>query len=94
MFEASFSDVIEVVLIILLIYFGFKLFIRWFGPLILKYFLKKVGKQFEKKFGQFDPTQQPGQPKRPSAGTFQKKPGKNKKSTKDVGEYIDYEEID
>ena len=95
MFEASFSDVIEVILIILLIYFGFKILIRWFGPLILKYFLKKVGKQFEKKFGQFDPNQQPGQPRKPSAGaTFPKKPGKNKKSTKDVGEYIDYEEID
>ena len=95
MFEASFSDVIEVVLIILLIYFGFKILMRWFGPLILRYFLKKVGKQFEKKFGQFDPNKQPGQSQQPSASTtFQKKTGKNKKSTKDVGEYIDYEEID
>lgn len=95
MFEASFSDVLEVVLIILLIYFGFKIFIRWFGPIILKYFLKKVGKQFEKKFGQFGPDQQPGQAQQPTGRvSFDKKASKSKKSSKDVGEYIDYEEID
>lgn len=95
MFEASFSDVLEVVLIILLVYFGFKILIRWFGPLILKYFLKKVGKQFEKKFGQFDPNQQFGQKQdTASKATFENKTGKKRKSSKDVGEYIDYEEID
>ena len=95
MFEASFSDVLEVVLIILLIYFGFKILLRWFGPLILRYFLKRVGKQFEKKFGQFNQNQQPGQEQKSSAKTvFEKKTGRKRKSSKDVGEYIDYEEID
>lgn len=95
MFEASFSDVLEVVLVILLIYFGFKILIRWFGPLILRYFLKKVGKQFEKKFGQFDPNQQFSQKQDPPAkAAFEDKSGKKRKSSKDVGEYIDYEEID
>lgn len=89
MFEASFSDVVEVILIILLIYFGFKIFIRWFGPLILRYFLKKVGKQFEKKFGQFDQSQ-----KKTERSPLSKKTGKSRKSSKEVGEYIDYEEID
>lgn len=95
MFEASFSDVIEVILIILLIYFGFKILIRWFGPLILRYFMKKIGKQFEQKFGGFNANQQPGQPQNPSVRTTLKnKTGKKRKSSKDVGEYIDYEEID
>lgn len=89
MFEASFSDVVEVILIILLIYFGFKIFIRWFGPIILRYFLKKVGKQFEKKFGQFDQSQ-----KKTERSPLNKKTGKSRKSSKEVGEYIDYEEID
>jgi len=89
MFEASFSDVLEVILIILLIYFGFKIFIRWFGPLILKYFLKKMGKHVAKKFGQFEQYQ-----KKPEQAPLNKKAGSKRKPNNEVGEYIDYEEID
>ncbi|MFD2518825.1 DUF4834 domain-containing protein [Salinimicrobium flavum] len=91
MHEASFSEVLRVVLIILLIYFGFKLIIRWFGPLILKYFLRKVGQKFEQKFNQFDSTA--GKPKEGEV-TIEKKPKNPRNSKKDVGDYIDYEEID
>ena len=89
MFEAAFSDVVEVILVILLIYFGFKILIRWFGPIILRYFLKKVGKQFEKKFGQSEQYQ-----KKPEQDSLVKKTGKRRKPNNEVGEYIDYEEID
>lgn len=92
MYEASFSDVIRVVLIILLIYFGLKIIIRWFGPLLLKYILRKVGKQFAKKFNQFDTSQKPEREK--GKVTIEKKPKNKRKSNNDVGEYIDYEEID
>lgn len=88
--QASFSDVLQVVLIILLIYFGLKIFFRYFGPLILKYFLKKViGKQMEKRFGKFDQFQGQQPPKQEP-----KKDPVKRKSKKPVGEYIDYEEID
>lgn len=100
MIEASFSDVLEVIFIFLLIYFGFRVLVRWFGPMILKYFLKKVGKKFEQNF------QQPWQ--NPPSGAANtgwdrhknnveiKNPQKTNrpKSNKDVGEYIDYEEIE
>lgn len=89
MFEASFSDVVEVILIILLIYFGFKILLRWFGPLILRYFLKKIGKSFEKKFGQFDQYQ-----KKPAQDPLEKKTRERRKPNNEGGEYIDYEEID
>ena len=89
--EASLSEVLRVVLIILLIYFGLKLIIRWFGPLLLRYILKKVGKKFEQKFSQFDPS---GQAKNEGDVSIDKKPKNNRKSNKEVGEYIDYEEID
>lgn len=92
MYEASFSEVIRVILIILLIYFGIKILIRWFGPLLMKYILRKVGKQFEKKFNQFD-TSGRGK-KRAGDVTIDKKPKNKRKSNNDVGEYIDYEEID
>lgn len=92
--EASLSQVLRVLLIVLLIYFGFKLFIRWFGPIILRYFLKKVGKKFEQKFSQFDPMA--GQQQRQKQGevTIEKNQKNKRKSKNDVGDYIDYEEIE
>lgn len=91
MYEASFTEVIKVVLIVLLIYFGLKLIIRWFGPLLLKYILRRVGKKFEQKFGGFDAAS--GKEKEGEV-SIDRKPKKNRQSKKDVGEYIDYEEID
>ena len=92
--EASLSEVLRVLLIVLLIYFGFKLFIRWFGPMILRYFLRKVGKKFEQKFGQFGPMTNQQQQQDTGNVTIDKKPRQKRKSKNDVGEYIDYEEID
>ena len=92
--EASLSEVLRVLLIVLLIYFGFKLIIRWFGPIILRYFLKKVGKKFEQKFNQFDPMAGQQQQRKQGEVTIDKKPKNKRKSKNDVGEYIDYEEID
>lgn len=81
---------IRTILIILLIYFGFKLFIKWFGPLILRYFLKKIGKKFQQQF-----TQQPSsKTKKEGEVVIEKKPKAGNKPNKDVGDYIDYEEID
>lgn len=96
MYEASFAEVIRVILILLLIYFGLKFIIRWLGPLLLKYILRKVGKKFEEKFNQFDTSGRPPGKKEKKEGkvTIEKKPKNRRKSNKDVGEYIDYEEID
>lgn len=91
MFEASFTAVLKTILIILLVYFGFKLLIRWFGPLILKYFMRKVGKQFQQQFNQQQPYN--SQKKEPKVNVDEKSNGKPR-SNKKVGEYIDYEEID
>ena len=91
MHEASFSEVIRVLLIILLVYFGLKLMIRWFGPILLRYILRKVGKKFEQKFSQFDQSRTKS---KEGDVSIDKKPKNTRKSKKDVGEYIDYEEID
>ncbi len=93
MLEASLSGVLKTVLIVLLVYFGLKILLRFFGPLILKWFMKKMGQKFEKQFNQqFGGAQRP----RDKEGkvSFDKKPKNGKKSNKNVGEYIDYEEID
>ncbi len=91
MLEASFSDVLQTILVILLVYFTFKMIIKWFGPLILKYFLRKMGKRFEQQFRQ---QQDPASRKKEGKVSIDKKPKTGRKSNKNVGEYIDYEEID
>lgn len=90
MYEASFASILKTVLIILLIYFGFKIIIKFFGPLILKYFLKKIGNKFQQQFNQ---QSQPDSKQKGDEFTDKKSPS-NMKSNKKVGEYIDYEEID
>lgn len=90
MYTASFESIIKTVLIILLIYFGFKILIRWFGPMILKYFLKKIGSKFQQQFNQ---ETNPEATKKGDV-VIEKKPKTGRKSNKNVGEYIDYEEID
>ena len=92
MHEASLIQVLKVVLIVLLIYFGLKLFIRWVGPILLRWVLKKIGRKFEQRFQQYDPTK--AQKRTQGEVTIEKKPKKNPNSKNDVGEYIDYEEID
>lgn len=90
MYEASFESILKTILVILLIYFGFKILIKFFGPMILKYFLNKMGKKFQQQFSQ----QQPKSGKKKGEVVIEKKPENSRKSNKNVGEYIDYEEID
>jgi len=93
MLEASLSGVLKTVLIVLLVYFGLKILFKFFGPLILKYFMKKMGRKFEKQFNQQFGGAQPSQEKKGKV-SIDKKPKGGKGSNKNVGEYIDYEEID
>ncbi len=87
--EASLLGVLKVILILLLIYYGLKILTRLFGPLLLKYVTKKAGEKFQQQF------QQHQQPQSSPNGevTIDKKPKQNS-NNKDIGEYIDYEEID
>lgn len=93
MLEASFTGVIRTILIILLVYFGLKILLRYFGPMILRYFMKKMGKKFEQQFNQFGGFQE-SQREKEGKVSIDKKPRSNRKGDKKVGEYIDYEEID
>ncbi|MFL1895620.1 DUF4834 family protein [Aquimarina sp. 2-A2] len=90
--EASLSGVLKVILIILLIYYGIKILTRLFGPLLLKYITKKAGQKFQQQFQNFQ--NQDTSQKSPEGEVTIEKKSKSKSSNKDVGEYIDYEEID
>lgn len=90
--EASLVGLVRTILIILFIYFGLKLIFKWFGPLILKYFMRKMGEKAFKGFNQQDfssPNSSHNNKK-----NIDKDPETKRKEKKPVGEYIDYEEID
>ena len=83
---------LKTILIILLVYYGIKILVKWLTPYFLRYLTRKVGKKFEQSFGA-NPYQNA---KKQKVGevTIDKGPSKNKKSKSTVGEYVDYEEID
>lgn len=91
MAHASFEGLLKFLLIIFGIYFAIKLTIRWFGPAIMRYFLRKIGKKAEQKFRD---AQGFSDQKETGKTTIDQKPPNRRQSNKDVGEYIDYEEID
>ena len=83
---------LKTILIVLLVYFGLKLLLKWAGPYIMRYVAKKAGKQFEKMF------QQAANPNNTAseAGktTIDRNPIGRKKPKTTVGEYVDYEEVE
>lgn len=87
--EASLQGVLKVILIILLIYYGLKIVTRLFGPVLLRYVTKKAGEKFQQQFRQYQNQENTNEPEAPL-----EKQSKRKSSNKDVGEYIDFEEID
>ncbi|MEW4925419.1 DUF4834 family protein [Algibacter sp. 2305UL17-15] len=87
--EASFVGFFRMILIILLIYFGVKILARLFAPFLMKYVAKKA----EQKFGQQFNRPPKEAPKKEGEITIDKIP-KQHQSNKDVGDYVDYEEIE
>ena len=90
---ASVTGFVRMILIILLVYFGIKILARLFTPFLFKYVAKKAEQRFGDQFGQFGKQQQQEQTKKEGEVTIDKIPN-TKASNKDVGDYVDYEEID
>jgi len=90
--QASATGLVKMILIILLIYFGVKILTRLFAPILIKYVAKKAEKTFGDQFGAFQKQNAPKQ-KKEGEISIDKIP-KTKPSNKNVGEYVDYEEID
>lgn len=86
--------VVRTILIILLIYYGFKFLTRLLAPIILKKMVNKMGSNFQSSFTNF--SKQAHSKKKEGDIIIEKstKKEKNTKSKKDLGDYIDYEEVD
>jgi len=88
---------LKTLLIILLVYYGLKILFKLLKPYLMKYIAKKASQRFEQTFGQnpFASKNNKGDNENKEGSvSIDKIPSKNKKSKSDVGEYVDYEEID
>ena len=90
---ASATGFVKMILIILLIYYGIKILTRLFAPILLKYVSKKAEQRFGGQFGGFQGKSRQEAQKKEGEVSIDKMP-KTKSSNKDVGDYVDYEEID
>ncbi len=83
---------LKTILIVLLVYFGLKFLIRLATPYLMRYISKKAGQQFEQFFGD-NPNANPS-PKKEGSITIDKMPSKNQSHKNNVGEYVEYEEVE
>ncbi len=89
---ASITGFVRTILIILLVWYGIKILSRIFAPVLMRYVAKKAEQKFGQQFNQY---QQPKEAKKKEGEiSIDKMPNQQKSSNKNVGEYVDYEEID
>jgi ABC-type bacteriocin/lantibiotic exporter with double-glycine peptidase domain len=78
-------QLLRTIFIILAIYYIGKYLMRFFAPFIMKYAANKMEKKMKDQFGNNQPNKE---------NDFSNKSKDKLKSTKKVGDYIDFEEID
>jgi hypothetical protein len=84
---------LKTVLIVLLVYYSIKILAKWFAPKLFRYAAKKTEEHFKEKFEGFA-GQQAHDEEQIGDVIIDKKTTKKKNSSKNVGEYIDFEEIE
>lgn len=78
---------LRTLVIIAVIYFGFRVIVRYIFPKIIDKGMKNMQQKMREQ-------QQQQQPKRPEGEVTIETPRTNKRNTPDNGEYVDFEEID
>ena len=84
---------LKTILVILLVYYLFKMVVRLLAPQLLNYAAKKTEERFRENFGGFS-NQNPATEEKVGDVIIEKKNPNRKASSKNVGEYIEFEEID
>jgi hypothetical protein len=87
--EASIPGLIWILIIIL----GYYL-VKWMARVLLPVFLHKVVKNFERKVQEQQGYSPPENNVKEGETVIDKKPSQGKESNNNVGEYVDYEEVD
>ena len=84
---------LKTILVILLVYYLFKMLARLFAPKIINYAAKKTEAHFKEKFEGFN-QQRTSTEERVGDVIIEKQPPRKKSTSEKVGDYIDFEEID
>jgi len=79
---------IKTLLIIGIFYYGFKFLARMFGPLLMKKAVDKMQQKANQNYNNQQSTVKEGET------VIDKKPNTTKRVNEDVGDYVDFEEID
>jgi hypothetical protein len=85
---------LKTILIILLVYYTLKLFAKWFGPIIFGYAARKTEKHFRERFEQFQGFQDQEENTNEGEISINKKTVQRNKNSEQIGEFIDFEEIE
>ena len=96
MSEASFSGFIQTILIIILVFWGLRILLRILAPYMMRFFINKVSERMQKEFERTQNAygQNRSEEKEGKQTIINKNShSKNPEATKQVGEYIDYEEV-
>jgi len=88
--EAGFLNFLRTILTIILIWYGFKIVGKYLFPI----FFQKMMKNVEKKVREQQGYQEPQNTTKVGETVVEKKPTPTKGSNNNVGEYVDYEEVD
>lgn len=91
---ASAVGLLRTILILLLIYFGVKIVARILMPFFVRFVAKKTEERFGQQFGNYHNTTNQRTKHKEGETVIDKVPNTDKSTNKDVGEYIDYEEIE
>lgn len=83
---------LQTILILILVYYGVKLLLKWLAPKLFNYAVKKTEERFGQQFGNFQDRSGQSQSKRQPTASKKSRPKSN--PSKKVGEYIDFEEIE
>ncbi len=84
---------LKTLLIILLVYYGVKIILKFAKPYIMRYIAKKANERFGQAFGK-DPSQSNTTNQQEGETILDNSQTKTKTSKSTVGEYVDFEEID
>lgn len=92
-YSLSVAGLAKMLLYIIGVYFVIKILSRLLAPFLIKYAARKMEDRFGQQFNQQRPQQNQSKQKEGET-VIDKMPSKENSSNKNVGEYIDYEEID
>lgn len=88
--EAGFLNFLRTILIIIVVWYGFK----YVSKLLFPIFFQKMMKNVEKKVREQQGYQEPAESTKVGETVVEKTPDPTKESNRNVGEYVDYEEVD